>query len=86
MTRINQIARTGICCLLLIIASGCAAIGARTNYGPGRPYAGVRDDAPLPGPSSEADIPGLQPLNLIDLPLSFVVDTLLLPFDLTGAK
>ena len=61
--------------------SGCAAIGARQGSNKTRPYAGVRDDIHYLAHPSEADVPSLQWLNVIDLPFSAVVDTVMLPFD-----
>lgn len=68
--------------VLLVLLSGCAAISSRVNNGAGRPYAGLRDDAHYLAHPSEADMPFLQPLNLLDMPFSLVVDTLCLPYDL----
>jgi len=85
MARIS-ILRLTTCCASLAFVSGCAAIGARERDGAGRPFAGVRDDAYYLAHPREADKPALQPLNIIDLPFSFVVDTLLLPYDLIKAK
>ena len=73
-------------CLLAVVASGCAAIGTRVSKGGGRPYAGVSEDAHYLAHPSEADHPALQPLNVLDMPFSFVVDTLCLPYDLVEAK
>lgn len=69
--------------VLLFLVSGCASIGARNRDGAGRPYAGVRDDIHYLMHPQEADKPVLQPFNIVDLPFSFVVDTLLLPYDLS---
>ena len=68
--------------VLLLLLSGCAAISSRVNNGAGRPYAGLRDDAHYLAHPSEADMPFLQPLNLLDMPFSLVVDTFCLPYDL----
>ena len=67
---------------LLVLSSGCAAIGTRVSNGAGRPYAGVQEDAYYLAHPSEADMPALQPLNVLDMPFSFVADTLCLPYDL----
>jgi len=72
--------------LLICFATGCASIGARQRDGAGRPFAGVRDDAHYLAHPSEADLPGLQFMNIFDLPFSAIVDTLLLPYDLSVAK
>jgi uncharacterized protein YceK len=69
-------------CMLLVVAPGCAAIAARERDGAGRAYAGVRDDVYYLTHPQEADKPMLQPLNVVDLPFSFLVDTVLLPYDL----
>lgn len=68
--------------LALCVVTGCASIGARQRDGAGRPFAGVRDDVHYLAHPSEADQPGLQFMNIFDLPFSAVVDTLLLPYDL----
>ena len=70
----------------LLLTGGCASIGARERDGAGRPYAGVRDDAHYLAHPNEADKPGLQSLNAIDLPFSFVVDTFLLPYDMVKSR
>jgi uncharacterized protein YceK len=72
--------------LLLVFATGCAAVGARHRDGAGRPFAGVHADAHYLAHPSEADVPGLQFLNIFDMPFSAVIDTLLLPYDLSGSK
>jgi uncharacterized protein YceK len=69
-------------CLLFSVA-GCASIGTRQREGAGRPYAGVREDIYYLAHPEEADKPALQSLNVIDLPFSFLLDTLLLPYDLS---
>jgi uncharacterized protein YceK len=76
---------TGLLLLTCFIA-GCASIGTRQRDGAGRPFAGVRDDAHYLAHPSEADQPGLQFMNIFDLPFSALVDTLLLPYDLSVAK
>ncbi|MEB0226288.1 YceK/YidQ family lipoprotein [Pseudomonas sp. 10S4] len=67
--------------LLVLIAcsSGCAALYHRANY-EGCPYIGTRFDW---GVLTE-DSPrlGFVPFLVIDLPLSAVVDTVFLPFEL----
>jgi uncharacterized protein YceK len=73
-------------CLLLVISSGCAAIGARESDGAGRSFAGVRDDWHYLVHPSEADYPALQLLNIIDMPFSFVVDFVCWPYDLCKSK
>ena len=82
MQKRKQIGRVMCCCLSLAAASGCAAIGVRENHGAGKPYAGVRAEAHYLANPSEADYPGLQPLGILDMPFSFVVDTVCLPYDL----
>lgn len=72
--------------LLLCLHTGCASIGAREQDGAGRSFAGVRNDAHYLAHPSEADQPGLQFMNIFDLPFSAVVDTLLLPYDLSVTK
>jgi len=81
-----HILRTISFLLLISFATGCASIGARERDGAGRPYAGVRDAAYYLARPSEADQPGLVFMNIFDMPFSAVVDTLLLPYDLSVAK
>ena len=78
------IARFAGVLLLMVTVIGCAAIGSRENEGAGRPYAGVRDDVYYLAHPSEADQPALQFFNVIDLPFSFLVDTVCLPWDLAA--
>jgi uncharacterized protein YceK len=68
------------------IVSSCAAIGARDRDSAGKQFAGVREDAYYLAHPSEADVPALQPLNLIDMPFSFVVDFVCWPHDLANSK
>jgi len=75
-----------IFCFAAISGSGCAAIGTRASKGGGRPYAGVCEDAYYLANPSEADHPALQPLNVFDMPFSFIVDTFCLPYDLVETK
>lgn len=69
------------CWLALLVTSGCAAIGARERDGAGRSFAGTRDDWHYLVHPSEADVPALQPLNIIDMPFSCVVDFVCWPYD-----
>ena len=73
--------RAVFCWLLLLVTSGCAAIGAREHDGAGRSFAGVRDDWHYLEHPSEADVPALQLLNIIDMPFSGVVDFVCWPYD-----
>jgi uncharacterized protein YceK len=61
--------------------SGCAAIGARQGVEAAPHYAGVHDDLYYFSHPEKADHPSLQILNIIDLPFSAIVDTVMLPFD-----
>ena len=72
--------------MLIWFATGCASIGARQRDGAGRPFAGVRDDVHYLAHPREADQPGVQFMNIFDLPFSAVVDILLLPYDLYVAE
>ena len=68
---------------LPLILGGCAAVGSKENNGAGKLYAGVCEDSYYLTHPSKADYPALQPLNILDLPFSFVVDTVCLPYDLS---
>ncbi|HEU0009106.1 MAG TPA: YceK/YidQ family lipoprotein [Verrucomicrobiae bacterium] len=65
----------------LVLLSGCASIAARTQGRATRVYPGVRGDAYYLAHPSKADFPWLQWMNVIDLPFSAVLDTLLWPCD-----
>jgi uncharacterized protein YceK len=74
--------------LLLLpgLLSGCAAISARIDdVGGGGPYIGVRGDGYALAHPGESGDPLLVPFCILDLPFSFVVDTLCLPYDLVEA-
>lgn len=74
-----------VCLLvLLFVFTGCGSIASRWN-GERSPYVGVRfdGDCVTHTPLGEEM---LVPVALADLPLSAVVDTLFLPYDLTGEK
>lgn len=68
--------------LIPIALCGCAAINARETDGAGRPYIGVRSDAYAVAHPSEAPRPLCWPFCALDLPFSFAVDTVCLPYDL----
>ena len=78
--------RVILLCLLFAFSTGCAAIGARENKGAGVVFAGVRNDVYYLIHPSQADYPFLQPLNLLDMPFSFAIDTICLPYDLLKLK
>ena len=81
----NDVNKHSLPVLIILVVgtlfSGCAAIGVRQGSNVTRPYAGVREDIHYLAHPSEADVPSLQWLNVIDLPFSAVVDTVMLPFD-----
>jgi len=68
--------------LALVFLSGCAAIDGRIQEGGGHPYLGVRGDAYSVAHPGDAVDPFLPPFCVFDMPFSFVVDTLCLPYDL----
>jgi uncharacterized protein YceK len=68
--------------LLPIALCGCAAINARETDGAGRPYIGVRYDAYWLAHPSQLNQPVSLPFCVLDMPFSFVVDTVCLPYDL----
>lgn len=71
--------------LLPMIISGCAAIEARERGTAGEPYVGVRADAYGVAHPSQTDNVFLPPMCALDMPFSFVVDTICLPYDLSQA-
>jgi uncharacterized protein YceK len=72
--------------LLPIALCGCAAITTRETDGAGRPYIGVRTDAYAVAHPADAPRPLWVPFMALDIPLSFVVDTICLPYDLVEAR
>ena len=64
----------------LVVLSGCSSIGGHEQVSD-HVYPGVRNDAYCLSHPSEADIPCLQWMLVVDLPFSAVLDTLLWPFD-----
>jgi uncharacterized protein YceK len=73
--------------ILLMVLTGCCTMAAHSDSGPGvpGPYAGVRGYAVYVAHSADMNLkefPG-QILLYFDLPFSFVLDTLLLPLDIT---
>jgi uncharacterized protein YceK len=72
--------------LLIWITTGCASIGSRQRGNVVRPFAGVRDNARYLAHPSEADQPGLQFMNIVDMPFSAIADTIMLPFDSRETK
>jgi uncharacterized protein YceK len=54
--------------------------------GIGGPYSGVRSDAYYIANPGAADDPGSQILDVADMPISFLADTVCLPFDLLSGN
>jgi uncharacterized protein YceK len=79
-----------IACLLaaaLPFMSGCAAVSARREDGAGEMYAGVREDvAQLRDTENEDERPLERFFHVIDMPFSFLLDTLLIPYDWLSRK
>ncbi len=63
-----------VCALLLMLTLGCGTLESTLARGVWLPYGGVRVDAEL---ATGEDV--FIPFSLLDLPLSAVLDTLLLP-------
>lgn len=68
--------------LFPIFLCGCAAINTRETDGAGRPYIGVRSDAYAVSHPAQAPRPLWVPFMALDIPFSFAVDTICLPYDL----
>jgi uncharacterized protein YceK len=66
---------------LPVLLSGCAAIESRNIDGGGRPYIGTRTDAYHVAHPAEGDTLGEPIFCAVDLPFSFVIDTICLPYD-----
>jgi uncharacterized protein YceK len=66
---------------LVILLTGCGSIGARWS-GHREPYAGVKLNLEtIRNYHTEGEL-----ISAVDLPFSAIVDTFLLPYDLTGDK
>lgn len=70
-------------CGLLLAGSGCAAIHGRIDEGAGHPYIGTCGDAYSIGHPGQSGDPLVPIFCVFDLPFSFIVDTLCLPYDVT---
>ena len=68
-----------------LLSGGCASFRAREDDG-ARPYVGVRVDAYGLAHPSQANNWLEWPMCAFDLPLSFVLDTICLPYDVVQAK
>jgi uncharacterized protein YceK len=91
---ITLIASSGLQCLVLCLLSSCGTSQVRDPWrGTPPPYSGVRYDlsglsqvphcvATAPWTSGLGALVITSPAVLVDLPLSFVADTILLPWDL----
>ncbi len=71
----------GLLVLLVLSASGCAAVQARREDGATEFYAGTRENVEQLRSPSEEDRVLYRLLYVIDLPFSFLLDTLLIPVD-----
>ena len=82
----STLARALLCTAALEIA-GCSTVLSKGNNGWGAPYSGTECAAETMGGILESPLfLILLPFAIIDLPLSFVADTLVLPGDLWARK
>ncbi len=83
MTR--TVTMCGIALVACALTSGCASIITRSAGDVNEFYIGAKTDCAILGESGKGDFgaytSGLAPLALLDLPLSIVLDTVLLPVD-----
>lgn len=70
--------------VLLFVLTGCGSIASRWR-GERGPYVGVRFDADCLADTQIGEML-LAPVALADIPLSAILDTFYLPYDLTGEK
>jgi len=70
-------------CVALPLLPGCAAINGRIQDGGGHPYLGAQGDFYSVTHPGDAQDPLTTPFAAIDMPFSFIIDTLCLPYDLT---
>ncbi len=82
---IKTVTICGIALAACALTSGCASIFARSAGGVDEFYMGAKTDCAILTESGQGDFGaytgGLAPLALLDLPLSIVLDTVLLPID-----
>jgi uncharacterized protein YceK len=69
---------------VLLFNTGCASVASHTQGRKNQFYSGVREDIHFLIHPKEADLPWLQWMCVIDLPLSSASDTLFLPLDLAS--
>lgn len=82
----SRLARALLCAAALPIA-GCSTVLSKGNNAWGSPYSGTECAAETIGNLFESPLfLILLPFAIIDLPLSFVADTLVLPKDLWDRK
>lgn len=66
----------------LLALAGCGTYLAKDNSGWGAPYAGTECALGLPANLVEVPLNLLLPFAIVDIPVSMIADTLLLPVDL----
>ncbi len=75
----------GIALMTCALMSGCASIFARSTIGVDEFYIGTKTDWAIITESGKGDFSayttGLKPLAVLDIPLSAILDTVLLPVD-----
>jgi uncharacterized protein YceK len=74
---------TRLLALAAVLAiAGCGTYLAKDNSGWGAPYAGTECALGLPANLVEVPLNLLLPFAIVDIPVSMIADTLLLPVDL----
>jgi uncharacterized protein YceK len=81
----SAITTCGVVLTGCVLTSGCASLFARGAGGADDFYVGTKTDWAILTESGQGDFgaytAGLMPLALLDLPLSMLLDTVLLPID-----
>lgn len=75
-------ARTVVVTFLLLATGGCGTYLAKDNSGWGAPYAGTQCALGLPANLVERPLYVFLPFAILDIPVSAIADTLVLPVDL----
>jgi uncharacterized protein YceK len=86
MKILTKTAAIALSILVLASSTGCVSLLAHATEKPPKAYSGVQHSMySINNPTGGYEYVVVTPMIVIDLPLTFALDTLLLPFDLIGA-